>query len=259
VKPLRVLIVDDEPLAREGLRRLVAADAELHVVGDAADGRRAVDTLRELSPDLVLLDVQMPELDGFEVIREIGAAAMPAVIFVTAYEQYALEAFRVAAVDYLVKPFSDARFAAAIDRAKQRIRAGDAQDLAQRLRALLETTDASRSGDGPLHRFVVKTGDHSHVVRAADVDWIEAADYCARLHAGTAVHVIRVSLATLEEQLDAREFFRLHRSAIVNLDRVRRIDTDRNGDAAVVLTDGTRIRLARGRRAALESALGRRA
>lgn len=252
---MRVLIADDEPLAREGLRRLVAADAELAVVGEAGDGRRTVEAVRQLAPDLVLLDVQMPELDGFEVIRTVGADQMPPVIFVTAYEEHALDAFRVAAVDYLVKPFADARFAAAIDRAKRIIRGGDVRDLANRLQELLA---AVGPGAGSyLTRFVVRTGDKAHVVQTGDVDWIEAADYCAKLHVGGVVHVIRASLAGLERQLDGRHFFRLHRSAIVNLDRIRRIDTERSGDAAVVLADGTRLKLAQGRRGLLEEVLGK--
>jgi two-component system LytT family response regulator len=255
VKPLRVLIADDEPLAREGLRRLVAADGELAVAGEAGDGRRTVEAVRQLAPDLVLLDVQMPELDGFEVIRTVGAEQMPPVIFVTAYEEYALDAFRVAAVDYLVKPFADARFVAAIDRAKRIIRGGDLRDLSTRLQGLLA---AVGPGAGSyLTRFVVRTGDRAHVVRTGDVDWIEAADYCAKLHVGGTVHVIRASLAGLERQLDPTHFFRLHRSAIVNLDRIRRIDTERSGEAAVVLADGTRLNLAQGRRGMLEEVLGK--
>jgi two-component system LytT family response regulator len=255
VKPLRVLIADDEPLAREGLRRLVAEDPDLEVGGEAADGRAAAAAIRDLRPDLVLLDVQMPELDGFAVIRDVGLAHMPPVIFVTAYEEFALDAFRVAAVDYLVKPFADARFAAALDRAKRLIRGGDLQTLTERLQHLL---DAVGPGDQSyLARFVVRTGDHTHVVRAADVDWIEAADYCARLHAAGAVHVIRASLSGLERQLDPAQFFRVHRSAMVNLDRIQRIDTDRSGEATVVLAGGTRLKLAHSRRDALERVLGR--
>jgi len=246
------LIADDEQLAREGLRRLLATDAEVTVVGEAADGRRTVEAIKQLEPDLVLLDIQMPEMDGFEVIRAIGADRMPAVVFVTAYESFALDAFRVAALDYLLKPFADDRFRAALDRAKRAIKDGHLHELAERLNALL---DAGRREH--LTRFVVKTGDRAHVVKADDVDWIEAADYCARLHAGASVHVIRVSLSDLERQLDPRGFFRLHRSAMVNLDRVRRIETDKNGDASVVLADGNKLKVARSRRAALEDALGR--
>lgn len=252
MSPLRVAIVDDEQLAREGLRRLLATDPDVTVVGEAQDGRGAVELIRRVGPDIVLLDIQMPELDGFAVIRAIGPARMPPVVFVTAYESYALEAFHVAAVDYLLKPFTDDRLREAMDRVKRVARNGRLEELAQRLTALLGAAPREH-----LARFVVKTGDHAHVVNTEDVDWIEAADYCARLHAGKALHVIRVPLADLEQQLDPRRFFRLHRSAMVNLDRVRRIDTDSQGDATVVLADGTRLKVARSRRSALESILGR--
>jgi two-component system LytT family response regulator len=245
---LRVLIVDDEPLARTGLRDLIGKDPELECVGDCADGLAAVEAIELLKPDLVLLDVQMPEIDGFGVIRAIGAERMPPVIFVTAYEEFALEAFRAHALDYLLKPFTDAELAAALARAKR-------HQLTERLSDLISSVQRPESSY--LSRLTVRVAQRVQIVRVTDIDWIEAADYCARLHAGGSVHVVRVSLGALERLLDPANFVRVHRSAIINLDRIREIVSDGTGDGVVVLADGTRVRMARSRRAAVERVLGR--
>jgi len=255
VKPLRILIVDDEPLARTGLVALVRKDPELDVVGDCADGQSAVEAIEALKPDLVVLDVQMPEIDGFGVIRAIGPQHMPPVIFVTAYEAFALDAFRVHAVDYLVKPFSDAALAAALDRAKRIVREDQLHQLAQRLADLVGSVH--RPDAGYLSRIVVRGAQRAHVVQVGDIDWIEAADYCVKLHAGGGVHVVRVSLGALERLLDPTAFVRVHRSAMINVDRLREIVPDSSGDATAVLADGTRVPLARSRRPALDRILGR--
>ncbi|HEY6092878.1 MAG TPA: LytTR family DNA-binding domain-containing protein [Gemmatimonadales bacterium] len=241
--PLRVLIVDDEPLARTGLATLVRKDPDLECVGECGDGQAAIAAIESLTPDLVLLDVQMPEIDGFDVIRAVGPERMPPVIFVTAYEEFALDAFRVHALDYLVKPYSDAALAAALERAKR----GRLQRV---LASVLPRQDY-------LTRITVRTAQRMQVVRVADIDWIEAADYCARLHAGQAVHVVRVSLGALERLLDPATFVRVHRSAIVNVDRLKEIVTDSSGDGVIALADGTKVRLARSRRAAVDRLLGR--
>jgi two-component system LytT family response regulator len=247
VKPLRVLVVDDEPLARTGLRALIAKDPELECIGDCADGQAAVEAIESLNPDLVLLDVQMPEIDGFGVIRAIGSERMPPVIFVTAYEEFALEAFRVHALDYLLKPFSDAELRAALDRAKRQ----------QRTTSLSELVDSVRSRSKYVSRITVRTGQRVQIVRVTEIDWIEAADYCAKLHAGGSVHVVRVSLGALERLLDPMCFVRVHRSAIVSLDRIREMVSDGSGDGVVVLANGTSVRLARSRREAVARVLGR--
>jgi two-component system LytT family response regulator len=243
VIPLRVLIVDDEPLARTGLATLVRKDPDLECVGECGDGQAAIAAIESLTPDLVLLDVQMPEIDGFDVIRAVGPERMPPVIFVTAYEEFALDAFRVHALDYLVKPYSDAALAAALERAKR----GRLQRV---LASVLPRQDY-------LTRITVRTAQRMQVVRVGDIDWIEAADYCARLHAGQAVHVVRVSLGALERLLDPATFVRVHRSAIVNVDRLKEIVTDSSGDGVIALADGTKVRLARSRRAAVDRLLGR--
>lgn len=250
---LRVLIVDDEPLARAGLAALVGKDAELECAGECGDGQAAIEAIETLAPDLVLLDVQMPEIDGFGVIRAVGTDRMPPVVFVTAYEQFALDAFRVHALDYLVKPFSDARLGEVLERAKRLVRDGQVQQLAARLGELVGAMPRSAY----LERITVRTAQRVQVVRVADIDWIEAADYCARLHAGAAVHVVRVSLGALERLLDPARFVRVHRSAMINLDRLKEIVTDSSGDGVIALADGTKVRLARSRRAAVDRLLGR--
>ena len=240
--PLRVLIVDDEPLARSGLRALLRKDAALEVVGECGDGQAAVESIESLKPDLVLLDVQMPEIDGFGVIRAIGPERMPPVIFVTAYEKFALEAFRVHALDYLVKPFTDGQLVEALDRAKKGKLQRVGHDLAQ---------------PKYVQRLMVRVAQRVQVVRVSEIDWIEAADYCAKLHSGATSHVVRVSLGALERLLDPELFVRVHRSAIINVDRLKEITYDDSGDGVVTLSDGTRVKLARSRRAAVDRLLGR--
>ena len=236
--PLRVLVVDDEPLARGGVAALVAQDSDLTVVGECGDGASAVEAIRRLHPDLVLLDIQMPELDGLEVLRRLEPGERPAVIFITAYDEFAVSAFDVHAVDYLVKPFDDARFVEAVARAKAAIRGP------------LPRAEAW------LSRILVKTGSRVVLVRVADIDWIEAADYCVKLHVQGRVHVVRESLQTLESKLDPERFFRIHRSGIVNLDRVTELRPVIKGEHLVTLRDGSRLKLSRGRRRELESRLG---
>jgi len=250
---LHVLVVDDEPLARTGLADLVRRDAELDCIGECGDGQAAIEAIQTLQPDLVLLDVQMPEIDGFGVIRAIGPDRMPPVVFVTAYEEFALQAFRVHALDYLVKPFSDDRLAAALDRVKGLVRNGQLHQLTARLTDLVGAVRQPAY----LSRITVRVAHRVQVVVVADIDWIEAADYCAKLHVGGAVHVVRVSLGALERLLDPTTFVRVHRSAIINLDRLREIVSDSSGDGVIVLGDGTKVRLARSRRAAVDRLLGR--
>jgi two-component system LytT family response regulator len=274
VKRIQVLVVDDEPLARSGVADLVRRDPELVVVRECGDGPAAVEAIRSLSPDIVLLDVQMPGMDGFEVLRTIGAERMPAVVFVTAYDRFALRAFDVNAVDYLLKPFEDERFGAAMERAKRAVRQDEVATLARRLAGLLDMTGTKGTGDGTravgpqsdapvagsptLSRIVVKSGGTVLFVRVEDIDWIEAADYYARLHVGPRSHLVRETMAALEQKLDPARFFRVHRSAIVNLDRVKQLQPYFRGQHVVVLADGTRLKLNRARRERLEALLGQR-
>jgi two-component system LytT family response regulator len=254
--PLRVLVVDDEPLARSGVAELAARDPELVVVGECGDGAGALAAIRSLRPDLVLLDVQLPELDGFELLRRLEPGERPAVVFITAYDHFAVQAFDVHAIDYLVKPFDDARFTEAITRAKSAIRGARGGRLNERLSDLLGQLAGAAPADGWLTRIVVKTAGRVVLVRVDEIDWIEAADYCVKLHVRDRVHVLRESLQALESRLDPARFFRVHRSAIVNLDRVTELSPAFKGEHVVLLRDGTRLRLSRGRRGQLESRLG---
>lgn len=268
--PIRVLVVDDEPLARSGLSKLCTMDPDLELVGSCADGRTAVATIQQVEPDLLLLDIQMPEMDGFEVLQAVGAESMPHVIFVTAYDQFALKAFEVHALDYLLKPFDDDRFFDAVERAKQAIRGADLGLLRSRLLGLLtdagvgEEDISALSSVGAtvvprssyLSRIAVKEIGRTVLVRVDEIDWIEAANYCVKLHTRNRVHVIRESLKALDGHLDPARFFRVSRSAIVNLDRIQEIQPFARGSQTILLKDGTRVTMSRSRREALERLLG---
>jgi two-component system LytT family response regulator len=238
---LRAFVVDDEPLARSLLRVLLARDPEIEVAGECG-GAEAAGEISRARPHILFLDVQMPEVDGFDVLAALEPDRVPVVVFVTAYDHYAVRAFDVHAVDYVLKPIDEERFAQALARAKAQARArGSAPDA--RLGALLEE-HGRRTG-----RFLVRAREKTVVVDAADVDWIEAADYYATLHVGGKAHLVRETLTDLARRLDPGRFFRVHRSAIVNLDRVREIHPLHRGDAELLLAGGTRVRLSRTRRA----------
>lgn len=254
--PIRVVIADDEPLAREGLRALLAADLDIEVVAEAGDGPAAVAAIEALDPDLVLLDIRMPGLDGLGVARAIGPDRMPHVVFVTAFDRHAIEAFEVHAVDYVLKPFDDARFAAALAHAKAVVREGAFADRARRLLGALGEPDPPAPAER-LTRIAVRKADRTVFVPVETIDWIEAADYCVRLHAGDRTHVIRDAMHRLEQRLDPARFFRSHRSAIVNVDRIRELIPGPHGDSVLTLAGGAQVKLSRVRRAALEARLGR--
>ena len=262
--PLRVLIVDDEPLARRRLRQLLAAYEAVDIAGEAENGRQAVRLIEEERPGLVFLDVQMPGLNGVDVIEEVGAASMPPVIFVTAYDQYALEAFRLAALDYLVKPFDDERFAEAFSRARSQVRLQEKSQTADRLLTLLENERAASGRPDPtsesqryLERIAVETPGRTRIISTSDIDYITADGSYAELHlAGGDRYPIRERMKTLEERLDPNVFFRIHRSTIVRLERVASLLTRSGGRYAVELEDGTRLKVSRSRHEDLQDRLG---
>jgi two-component system LytT family response regulator len=251
---LRVLIVDDEPLARQGIRRRLEPRPDVAILDECGGGKQAVAAIQALRPDLVFLDVQMPGLDGFGVIRALGASSMPAVIFVTAYDEHALRAFEVHALDYLLKPIDDERFDAALEHARDALRTRSISALARRLDAL--TTERAEQPQGYLQRIAVKSGGRIVLVAAQDVDWIEAADNYVRLHAAGTEHLLHASLSSLEARLDPRAFLRVHRSAVVRVERIRELRALSHGEYRLVLADGTELTSGRRYRAGLERLVG---
>lgn len=249
----RVLIVDDEPLARRRIRRMLSDDDEVEVIGDCGTGREALTFIRERSPDLVFLDVQMPEMDGFDVLKAIEGDRMPLIVFVTAHDQYALKAFEVYALDYLLKPFDRRRFDKALQRAKARLRNESGGELGRRTLSLLEELKAR--GDYQV-RLVIKEDGRVFFLRAEDIDWIEAEGKYVRLHAGKDAYLVREAIGNMEAHLDPKRFARIHRSTIVNIDRIRELEPWFHNEYRVVLRDGTRLMLSRGCRKKLSELLG---
>jgi two-component system LytT family response regulator len=278
---VRVLIVDDEALARQRVRRLLQNETDVEIVGEAESGTEAVTMIRERQPDLVCLDVQMPGLDGFGVLREIDGGPVPMVLFVTAYDEHAQRAFDVHAVDYVLKPVDGERFRAAFDKArKQRANAVAAERLGELLETVRRLADggAAEARDGAAalaslagaaapgaqaaaagryaSRILVKQDGRMFFVKTTEIDWIEADRNYVRLHVGKTAHTIRERISHLEETLDPRLFARIHRSTIVNLNRVREMQQWFSGDYVVILEDGTRLRLSRHYRDRVEKQVG---
>jgi two-component system, LytTR family, response regulator len=251
---LRLLIVDDEPVARRRLRRLVREIGDIDIAGEAGDGNSAVSAIRTLKPDIVLLDVQMPEMDGFQVLKSIGRETLPAVIFVTAFDQYALRAFEVHALDFLLKPVSAEKLAGAVERARTRIAERRGATVDPRVLALLDDLASRRRF---LSRLPVKLRGKLVVIDLADVDWIEAADNYVTLHVGGNAYPARETMSRLERELDPERFVRIHRSAIVQVDRIKELLPDFHGDFVVVLRNGARVTLSRTYRRKVEAILRR--
>lgn len=250
---IRTLIVDDEPLARERIRTLLEGEADIEVVAECANGLEALAMIQSARPELLFLDVQMPELDGFEVLQHLAHAPIPALIFVTAYDQYALRAFEVHALDYLLKPFDRERFEMALHRARQQLQHATTGDLNQRLRLLLEELQRERQY---LDRFVVKSGGRVFFLKVDEIDWIEAAANYVRLQVGRESHLLRETIKALEAKLDPAKFLRLSRSTIVNLDRIKELQPwSNNGEYVVILKTGARLTSSRGYRERLEAFL----
>jgi len=234
---IRALVVDDEPLARSNLIVLLKLDSETEIVSECGSGMEALAEIRKWKPDLVFLDVQMPECDGFDVLELLGPDLPPGIIFVTAYDQYALRAFKAGALDYLLKPFDNARFSLALGRAKERI--GRSQNLPRKI-----------------ERLAVKSAGQVSFLKISEIDWIEAADYYACLHVKGRAHLLRRSLSELDQELDPAVFCRIHRSTIVNLDRVQGLELNEDGEYEVRLDNGTRLALSRRYRKQVQSRMG---
>lgn len=252
---LRALVVDDEVLARKALLRLLKNEPDITVAGQCGDGESAVEAIRRLRPDLVFLDVQMPEMDGFSVVEAVGPQQMPVTIFVTAFDRYALRAFDANAVDYLLKPFVPDRLGRALARARDRCAGRQDADAAQRLFSLLERT---RFQTDYAQRLTVSVRGRILFVDVADIDWIEAEGNYARLHAARRVYDVRETLQALTEKLDPRDFVRIHRSTIVNIHRVREVQPWFQGSHVVLLESGEELRMSRYQRDAVERLLGKR-
>jgi two-component system LytT family response regulator len=248
-----VLVADDEAPARQRLIDLLTKDAQIASVAEAADGEAAVEAIEKKRPDLVFLDVQMPELDGMGVIEAIGAAHMPLTVFVTAYDQHAIRAFEANALDYLLKPFSDERFEATMARVKARLDERSIGEFGQRI---LKMVAASPTTDRRLDRLVVKSAGTTRFIRAIDIDWIEAAGVYVTLHVGGKELLYRAALNDLAERLDPRRFVRVHRSALVNIESIVQLEPMSHGEFEAVLKNGARTRVSRTYRALLEKRLG---
>ncbi|MGH9766974.1 MAG: LytR/AlgR family response regulator transcription factor [Blastocatellia bacterium] len=253
-KPIRILIVDDEPLARKRLRELLKADSEIVILGECANGAETISAARELAPDLIFLDVQMPGIDGLAVSEALDGNQNPLVIFVTAYEQYAVRAFDVQAVDYLLKPFDRARFTQALQRAKERLREKRRDDVNRQILGLL-----SEIKDKPqyLDRLVIKNNDRVFVLKTDEIDWIEAEGNYVRVHFGKQSSLMRETLTRLAAQLDPRQFPRIHRSRLVNIDRIQELQPWSHRDWRIILRNGAELRLSRNYRDQLSQLLGK--
>lgn len=269
-RKIRVLVVDDESLAREALRVMLGDDPEIEVIAECRNGREAVALIREQSPDVVFLDIQMPEVDGFQVVEAVGAVRMPVTIFVTAYDKHALRAFEAHALDYLLKPFDYDRFNTALQRAKTFVRQQQLGEISESLLAVLqdlkskngETPPGADNGkpegaahQEPIERVGVKSGGRIYFLKTEEIDWVEGAGDYLTLHAGSQTHLIRETMGNFHARLNPQKFLRIHRSTIVNVERIKDIRPLFKGDYGITLTSGIRLKASRGYRHELQPLL----
>jgi two-component system LytT family response regulator len=261
---IKVLIVDDEPLARDKIRGMLKGKEDMEIVGEAGNGKEAVSAIRKHEPDLLFLDVQMPEMDGFGVLQTIGPSLLPMVVFVTAYDRYALQAFEVYALDYLLKPFDRERFEKALARARTQLDQEKRKDLTQGLQALMDELSRIRQGapaakPGPkyLERLAIKASGRIFFLRTQEIDYIESEGNYVRVHAGKESHLIREAMSVLETQLDPKKFLRIHRCTIVNVDRIQELQPWFHGEYRVILRNGVQLTLSRSYREKLREFLGK--
>ena len=239
---IKTLIVDDEPLARERVRRFLREETDVEIIGECGDGAQAIKTIKQLKPDLVFLDIQMPEKNGFEVIKSLDSKSVPQIIFVTAYDQYALKAFDVHALDYLLKPFNRERLMRAVSRAREQIENKNRGQIDERLAALIADL---RSEKKYLERLIVKSVGRVFFLKTDEIDWIEAAGNYLKIHVGRESHLIRETMHGIEAKLNPEKFLRIHRSTVVNIDSIKELHPMFSGDYAVILRNGTEITLSR--------------
>jgi two-component system, LytTR family, response regulator len=251
---ISALIVDDEALARRFIRRMLKDDLEVEIVGECNDGKSAVATIQKHKPDIVFLDVQMPALDGFAVLEAIGHDLLPEIIFTTAYEKYAVRAFELHALDYLLKPFDQTRFRDAMRHAKERLNQREQEEGRLQIKALLENV---KSQPKYLERLIVKADGRISFLSAHEINWIQADDKYVHLHTAKASRMVRQTLSAMETQLDPKKFLRIHRSAIVNVERIKELEPTFNGEHIVLLDDGTKLTLSRGYRQKIFELLGK--
>ena len=251
---IRALIADDEALARKFIRRMLKDDHDVEIVGECSNGKETVAMIRKEGPDLVFLDVQMPEMDGFAVLEAIGVERLPEIIFATAYEQYAIRAFELHALDYLLKPFDQTRFKEAIRHAKERFRSERQKEGRMQITALLESISNKPQY---LDRLVIKAGGRITFLSTREINWIEADDKYVHLHTGKVNPMVRQTLSAMEAQLDPKKFRRVHRSAIVNVERIKELQPLFSGEHSILLEDGTKLTLSRNYREKLFELLGR--
>lgn len=269
-RKIRALVVDDESLAREALRAMLNDDPEIEVIAECRNGKEAVTAIREQSPDVVFLDIQMPEVDGFQVIEEVGAMRMPVTIFVTAYDKHALRAFEAHALDYLLKPFDHDRFNTALQRAKTFVRQQKLGEISESLFAMLQdlklkTGESTSEADNrnpksvahkePIDRVVIKSGGSIYFLKIEEIDWVEGAGDYLRLHSGNQTHLIRETMGNFHAKLDSQKFLRIHRSTMVNIERIKNIQPLFKGDYVITLTSGIRLKASRGYRSELQALL----
>jgi two-component system, LytTR family, response regulator len=240
---LRVILIDDEPLAIQKLRHFIAKEEHIEIVDECVNGIQAIASIRAQGPDLIFLDIQMPEMDGFAMLRELSDDEMPAIIFTTAYDEFALKAFEIHALDYLLKPFDRARFAEALVHARERLKPPASDGMQGRLRSLLDVVAQSNQG---IDRLMIKTDGKVVFVRKGDIDWLEAAGNYIKVHAGVETHVLRETMNSIQDQLEPSKFFRVHRGTIVNIERIKEMHPWFNGEYKIILTTNAELIMSRG-------------
>jgi two-component system LytT family response regulator len=239
---IRVLVTDDEPIARRRIRRFLRAESNVEVIGEASNGREAIEAIRQHNPDLVFLDVQMPGMDGFEVVENLERTKLPAVVFVTAHDAHALRAFEIHALDFLLKPFDQTRFEKALERARGHLSQTTGPVLDSRLVTLLEELHEERKYS---ERLIVKSSGRVFFVRTEEIDWVEASGNYVKIHTKSDAHLLRESMKNMEAKLDPKTFVRIHRSAIVNIDHIKELEPWFHGEYIVIMRDGTRLTASR--------------